>query len=715
MRLPLLSLAQELPARSAPYETLDHDAIVGKVLQSDGYIWPELEVVEEAVSTPVLLVSAPGAMGKSEAARSLAAQINAPYVNLAQLHVGRGSLIGELVKAFGSNNAEEFRQDVQAGRAALVLDSTDEAQLRSGAENYLEFLKDLEWLLNLDVPHPQLVVFGRSDSIEITEVALRLIGVPASSVQLAPLNIDSAGDLIGSILDATDYELHRTQPEPFERLRDLSFENMAESLLIDKLAGNIDLRARWELVEGFLGYPPVLKALAERLRVKNPQLEIAAVGGGGAVVQRRQRGSLLRGIIETILDREASKVRTAIGKSLGLRDDDQLRQTLYTRDEQAARLLAFVGVRGIDNLLPAHLDASERSRYEELISPFVADHPFIRRLEFSSIVFSDYLRAWAVSAPTGIVLTPTRAPFLKSLPQVGPFFAMFLSALAAEVDDVPTLPEDLVDDAIRSNSIGAPQSLAMFSHFEGLPAQLRLIDADPRLASEEIVFSVDESSGVLVLTGPLARISVVSQYGVILKSGPSGTIEFGPDALIIAEEIELDGKGIQVFAGDSSMSGLIAKSSAKHDADFKVLSHEPGAFIASWPDAWHQWSDFTIAPAREGGKRVPQALGAQVIIAVRKLLLAFHKTSVEKPAVSADKLDRVLVGGNEVAATVRDVLIDMTVVYKDGSQYYLDLSKLGTFGVSWSNLRGSDPYATLRSFSEAVVNTEIFISRHLAS
>jgi hypothetical protein len=44
-----------------------------------GYVWPDLET-DDPTPAQVLLISAPGAMGKSMAARALAAELNAPYI-----------------------------------------------------------------------------------------------------------------------------------------------------------------------------------------------------------------------------------------------------------------------------------------------------------------------------------------------------------------------------------------------------------------------------------------------------------------------------------------------------------------------------------------------------------------------------------------------------------------------------------------------------------
>ncbi|MBF4583130.1 ATP-binding protein [Curtobacterium sp. VKM Ac-2865] len=690
-------------------------AINGSVLPTTGYVWPELDVdvdVDGGFTSPIMLVGAPGAMGKSEAARNIASALKAPYVNLAQLTVGTGSLVGELVKAFGASGAENLRDEVRAGRAILVLDSTDEAQLRSGSSNYFEFLPDLDWLINTDLKQPQVILLGRTDSISITEIALSVADKSFVSTRLAPLGRVAASQFMQSMLDRTHYSVHREQPEPFIRLCEAMLASLAAALLGAEVS-RASLERHWSETDSFVGYPPVLKALSERLAVKNPQAELSKLEALPDLQERRQRGDILRGIVEDILDREASKVQASVGDSLALAPLDSLRKTLYGREEQAARLLHMSGVENVVLDRPAHLDHSDRSRYEELIEGFVADHPFIRDAAFANEVFSDYLRAWAISSPQSGIDTSDRPGFLASLPRVGPFFAIFLEALLP-AGEPALIPEDLVDDAIRSNAIGSVRSRALYTHIEGKGARLQLFDEDEQVAAAEVVFEIEEPLGVLVLRAPLTRISIVSQYGVILRSGTNGQIDYGPDALIVASELQIDGSSFQILASNdaSTFSGIIVRENVEHGKDLRVISHSSGGFMASWPNAWHQWKEYapSSVPAAQA---VPRSLGAQVVISVRKLLLSFHGSSVDAPAVSADKVDRVLIGGNGVAQTVRDVLVELGVIKRSGAQYYLDLQVLGERGLSWGALSSNDPYTALTPFCEKIINTETFISKHL--
>lgn len=231
MRQPLRALLELLPTSQSTFQLSEHRAIKHNPETVSGYIWPDVDVPEGTdLESAVLLIAAPGAMGKSEAAKGISKLLNTLYIDLSKIHVGNGTLIGELTRVLDVVPLQEFRDQVRNGTATLVLDSTDEAQLRSGFENFSQFLKDLDWFIDSSVRGPRVVLLGRSDSISLTEIALKLIDRPAPVIELQPLGFDQSTSYIDTTLNRSDYELHKTHSEPFSRLRDAVFSNLSESL-----------------------------------------------------------------------------------------------------------------------------------------------------------------------------------------------------------------------------------------------------------------------------------------------------------------------------------------------------------------------------------------------------------------------------------------------------------------------------------------------------
>lgn len=711
MRVNLSSLASSLPRTAERLATPEHRAVHLAPETVKGYVEPDL-LIDDGFETDaaVVLIAAPGAMGKSEAAKYLANALNTIYVDLSQINVGEGSLLGELIKSLGPQGFSTFQDAVRRNQAALILDSTDEAQLRSGSENYFAFLKDLRWFIDEETPGTRIVLLGRSDSIDMTRLALELLELPTPVFTLQPLSALQASSFIDATLDAHGYELHRTQPEPSARLRQALMTNIARAMNIDQNPTD-DLASSWNSVETFLGYPPVLLALSERLRVPNPQSDIANISKFDAPTVRRQRGELLREIVEAILDRESRKVREAVGESLGIRQDDPIYESLYSRSEQTSRLLSLTGTTNVTQEYPALLDASDRAKYEELVTTFVPDHPFVRGATFANQVFSDYVRAWAIASPVSQLLSIKRAAFLSSLPTVGPFFASFIPALTPRGSEL-TIPEDLVDDTIRSNAMGSKRAHAWYRHLGDSPATLRLFPDDNSEDQDTIELQVSEPSGVLVLSSPVSRLTVFSDYGVLLTTN-SGEFDLGPDLVIVCGELDIRASAIRVAHSKLALgpSLLISQETTNHPNDLRVHSYASGDLLISWPTPWHQWSDFTLP--QPSSSRIPYALATQVVVAVRKILRAFRSSMDDRPAVSADKVDRILVGNNEVAKSVLSALLDLSVIERASAQYRLDLHQLAAFGLSWQSLQADNPHEALGPFCEQIINVPSFRASQL--
>ena len=106
----------------------------------------------------IILVSAPGAVGKSTLARQIASLTGAVYLDLAEAEpVGSNTLSGGLVKA-------GILSDWQANAASLLIDGLDEARLKVTQEGFEAFLADVAYI-SRGRSTPTLL-FGRTGAIQ---------------------------------------------------------------------------------------------------------------------------------------------------------------------------------------------------------------------------------------------------------------------------------------------------------------------------------------------------------------------------------------------------------------------------------------------------------------------------------------------------------------------------------------------------------------------
>ena len=112
------------------------------------YIAPSFSDVktEKKLSTlepKFVLLSEPGATGKSSLEKYIAYKFDAIYWNLAKVKVGTNSFVGSIVSAVDAPNYSNFIADLNSGDVLLVIDAFDEAEIISGRKMLDSFIADI--------------------------------------------------------------------------------------------------------------------------------------------------------------------------------------------------------------------------------------------------------------------------------------------------------------------------------------------------------------------------------------------------------------------------------------------------------------------------------------------------------------------------------------------------------------------------------------------
>jgi hypothetical protein len=715
----LRELVSTLPVRDVAVEAEVNDSILRtRASNIPGYVWPDVEC-QESEPAAVLLVTAPGAMGKTAAAESVARELRAPIIDLSKLRVGSDTLTGRITGVLGWKVAPEYIDELRHGRSALVLDSLDEAQLLSGREHFIAFLKNISEILGASPsPSKQIVIFGRKDSVETAFLALADFGIAAEMCEIDALSHSQSCELIDHTLDrratnGVNYTVHRVHPEPFGRLRDQVFHDLAAALG----ASGDNLSELWKPAEGFLGYPPVLLVLAERLAVDNPA---AVIGGGGLLTIQEggtgvARGYLLREIVEGILAREATKVREQIAKSLSLRAEDCV--ALYSNEEQCLRVLSIISSIALDLIPPLSLEAAEKVVYEDQIASFALDHPFLSDRSFSNIVFADYVRAFVSTSPTADLFGVRRSDLLQVCRTAGPFFAHFVHSLSGRLisggDDfaqryglriAAPVAESMVDELMRSYAAGTPvPTIASFaSRAQSGQAHLLLEEFTERQDSNGLFFEVQDSSGVLELYSPLARCVVISDDGLVLTA-KGEEFEIGPNVALFVKELQINASRFTA-SGDTvqTASVLVISPEISHQADLKVAAFPDSALRVHLGESRYQWRPFEVDRTKIAGTIDP-GLSHEVSFWIRRIIVSFRAGAGDNPSIFGEMFERLTIGSSPVADATFRALLELKIVLKRGDMYMLDLSVLSTFGVNYAAVRGSDFVTVLERLHEEVL------------
>jgi hypothetical protein len=110
------------------------------------FLRPPLRIVEggEEIWPPLILISAPGAVGKTAFAKYIASQKGYFLWDLGHLKLGDNSFVGTVAQCFGAANLQSILKSLGAASAGFVFDALDEAELLSGWQRLESFLERSE-------------------------------------------------------------------------------------------------------------------------------------------------------------------------------------------------------------------------------------------------------------------------------------------------------------------------------------------------------------------------------------------------------------------------------------------------------------------------------------------------------------------------------------------------------------------------------------------
>ncbi len=348
------------------------------------YIEPGFSKAEFPNEKPsILLVSAVGASGKTTTAHALSFDIRLPILDLAKHKaVGDNTLTGILTTAYSSDKVGTVLEGLHKGTHGIIIDGIDEGRSKTTEQGFEAFLDDLIQR-SQGSPSTAIVVFGRSQVILSTWFYLEERSAQVGMVELDPFNLKQAKAYIDSCMTEASID----QQETYEQARDgvLAKLNRAFSPVTSNDKKDKDMFL------SFIGYPPVLEAIATLLREESNYHRIQQTLSAG-IEGQLETGLLIR-ISDYLLDRDRQEkalpnfieeIADDAGGSLG----QTLRGSLYNREEQCARVLS----RALNRPFPLQIieDNALNERYENAVGGWFQDHPFLNDKCLRNVVFAAF-------------------------------------------------------------------------------------------------------------------------------------------------------------------------------------------------------------------------------------------------------------------------------------------------------------------------------------
>jgi hypothetical protein len=553
------------------------------------FVEPDLipEIAVESGKTSVVILSAPGAVGKSTVAKELAFLCKATFWDLSKVQVGSRTFIGAIYDIYQENGLG-IEKDLKEGSGLVVLDALDEAQVRAGSSNFEAFLNDLIGLLKEPHIKPAIVLLARSDTATWIELFFEESGVPYAHYKIGNFNESQAIDFINKRLDAVGAKQHRQQRGPFIDVRTRLFN------LIYRLLGVSRERA-WDDVRvgTFLGYAPVLEALSDYLNHPNYQSLINELENEAGATHDPWR--FLEEVVHRLLLRERDKQQDALRTSLGSSAKEAspaVWTNLYSEHEQCRRALEYslkLHPGPMEVELPPRLAADYEAKIRLEILPL---HPFLAGSQrFANVVFKEYLYAWGL---TNGYRELTEALHKAMCNRLEPFLPTHLFSRFILRPDEATLPvlegRDLgvlYDSLLMRAEASDDVSLTIFQSGESVQLSASL---GPNAETEVECELMTARDGILIWR-QLKRADI--DVSVPVELGLEGQrFLLGPGVSLSCSQLTVGCDDIDIDISEPVHLRADTYGQTSQNLRIKVWNGPPSSLAVSWPSIAHPWGPY---------------------------------------------------------------------------------------------------------------------------
>lgn len=495
----------------------------------------------------------------------------------------------------------------------MILDALDEAHIRAGTQNFEAFLEDVSGRLKAPRAQPVVVLFSRSETADLIALSLDIHEVPHASLTVDFFDQPRAEAFLAKRLD--------THAPRFAEARERFF-----SLVYRLLEAPTSQPWNEQRVRSFLGYAPVLEAVADYLRVPNYQSlinELDEVETRPDLGPSGMQWRFLGQIIAALLKRERDKVVTAVRGGL---EAEATRQgftgwdALFSADEQCARVLAKVLNAPVRiPLTGTGMPQALLSRYEQAVGPNLSEHVFLgEQGGFANVVFAEYVYAWALTHGVRPLRLSLRPRLVEHRPS--PILGRFVVALGRESDgsvtidgeDVGLIYESFLSQVTRQINV----TMAMFGNGTDVDCIVSSDDKDV----EEVLFRVGVSDSGIHLRRRLANGEVRVDADVRIGIPGVGFL-LGPNVELTCGTLRLMTGVVDVDVERDVV--ILAKSLAaeSYDLRLRTFNNSRGRLRVFWPDLVYPWIQYRD----EGLSEAPHRLNSERAEVLYKFLLMFRR------------------------------------------------------------------------------------------
>jgi hypothetical protein len=673
------------------------------------FVAPSLILQQPEGHPSVVLISAPAAIGKTMLAGELARLIDGPLWDLAQFRVGSNFIEGTLLKSYGAVEAGRVLTQLANGDACIVLDALDEAGVRAGTSGFDEFMHDLCAATSAPRPRPAFVVLARADTADLIAMYLEEEPVPYARYSIDFFDKNAAKEVIRRRLD----KAHAEQSAP-HRDHAAAFE-AAMTQLLDLVVAALSPRTNdpWaeEHIRSFVGYPPVLAAIATFLDVPNfgaLQSELREerfLRWSGDSAAWRMLNEIIEGLLRREQGKLVSNVRPRMEPGAQSHGWDAW-ESLYQPPEQRSRLLHWVLGEPLQHALPSDLSGPLRDPYEDAVTAMLPEHPFRGEQErFANVVFREYLFAYGLVEGDAITRSKLRDRLHSDGYLPTPLLARFLlNATEAdgeslvEAQDFGILYDSLTSEARQEGEV----SVFVWNDAADEDAHALIIVGD----RSEVAFLVTDVEHGISIGRSLSQsvIDVASDLRLEHRNA-----RLGPNVQIECSTFRLRAMELQVLAEVDGDVLIMAESYDDGGSPPRLRVHElrvhGKGLRVYWQNVRYPWVNYKIDEVAE---EVSDASLASALVDLSRILRLFSRRYyLGEIGAHRTAVDRMGVGGTAQARDLLDYMLQSGLLIEDAARksYFVDPKAMSRFGINWNDVRARQLSPAIKDYLTAFLES----------
>ena len=660
------------------------------------FVKPVLSEVNDFSMAPLdeakfILIEAVGASGKTELTKYLSYKLHCPVIDLGKTRVVAGnSLTGLLSKRMQRRDSYCFMDDVNSGHSTLIIDALDEGYMKTNNQGYQDFIDDVIDLGPLSTC--PIVMLGRYNAVELTAFHLLERGIPFVTLQIEPFTLNLAKEFIDKFVKtpaATKFDT------VYKETRDYIIETIG-GFFRDQ--SSIKTKA----AERFFGYAPVLQSIAAFFD-ENTNFQVVL---DELKAKDTRSVSLIIDIIERILrrDREEKVFPNFLNDLIKDRDDEfknTINQMVYTDVEQCARVLYSVMKKPFPEL-PIK-DPSFMNVYNEHISTWIQEHPFMGKKRICNIVFESYMLARLIHDDA---YRSVAFEYLHSNGVSYMFAYIYKELYGFDEMDKHVLP--FIYNSFKELNTKVSNYSFDLSYLKDLDEKEILCEfrftgsnANMEVYSGRVKYQHDD---IIDLGRNIAYVNIDVPLSIAFTAPK---VDIWAPTYISCSNILISSSEIILCKGASDTNIMFECDDIKVEQRYEQYvqlsgqGKSNGAFVVIVPRKLeYPFYDFCSTESERMAELT--ADNFEKYKKLRAIILEFRSHSKNELAKHHEKIDFIL-GNTPIAQKVIAALLDSRIMFKDGHLYKLDSDILDKeLGVSYDGIRNFEISSEIIEFLNKV-------------